>query len=273
MKKKIMSIAVIISLIATELYFGNTTHAMENSAITSEIVYVDGNKIKVTVDLNKRRVISQAAGNRDESYLEIDANGEGTTTIFDEEEGEYIDYELDIDELSYEDVEIDVIDEMGDIAECYNDYEDIVEDRYEEQAVAVTVVTGITVGTLITAILEVAACIVVAGIVFYGAKAAVAYIKKKSEQKKYYYKAYIYEKNVFINLSSKISRKSAVKRIRLGKNVYTYTSSRARAIVLETGLGCTGAEISDLKGKIRFYHYHTANRNKAHSFYGEPITY
>lgn len=270
--KKMLTLLIVVSVSVTELFSHITAYAMDGFGKVSEVVFVDGNKIKVTIDVATGNVVSESVDSGEKSCLEIKSNGESVATVLDEEEG-YVDYVLDIEDLSYSDVDVKVIDDNGEIVEEYDEYEDIVEDTYEEQAVAVTVVTGITVGTLITAVLEVAACIVVAGVIYYGAKAAVSAIKKSANKRKYYYKAYIYQKNVFINISKNISTESAVKRIRLGKNVYTYTSSRAKKIVVKTGLGYTAPEISDLRGKIRFYHYHTANRNGAHSFYGLPVTY
>lgn len=207
----------------------------------------------------------------DDSYLEISSDGDGIATVYDEEEEQYTEYLLEIDELSYDDMDIDVID-GGEIIESFDDIDDIINDSYEGQA-TVAVITGITIQTLITAILKAAACIAVAGVIYYGAKAAVKAIQKNSSKKKSYYKAYIYNKNVFISLKSKISKKSAVKRIKSGLNVYTYTASLAKSAVLATGRKCSSKEISDLKGKVRLWHYHTIPKNKSHIFFGVPVTY
>lgn len=234
----------------------------------AEVVYVDGNAIKVTVDAENGIIKSQAVDRFDESSLTICENSDNIITVYDDEEEDFVDYEIEINDLSEENVDIEIINENDEIVDEFNDYDELIEDSYDGQA-SVAVLTTITVGSLITAILEASACIAVASVIYYGAKAAVKAIKKKKENKSYYYKAYIYEKNIFINLK-KISRASAVSRIKKKKNVYTYKSSNAKNIVLATGLGCTSSEISDLRGKIRFYHYHTANRNGAHSFYGTP---
>lgn len=240
---------------------------------TSEVVYVDGNPIRVTVNPLNGTIMAEAVNKRDDSSLVISENSENIVTIYDNNENNYVDYELDIEDLSYDEIDVDVYDEDGDIVESYDDVNDLLDDTYEGQAATVTVVTTITVGSLITALLEAAACIAIAGVIYYGAKAAVKAITQKSQKKDYYYKAYIYNKNVFINISNSISKTSAITRIKTKQNVYTFYSSNAKAIVKSTGLGCTASEISDLKGKIRFYHYHTANRNGAHSFYGNPVTY
>ncbi|MGL5260639.1 MAG: hypothetical protein ACRC7V_11065 [Lachnospiraceae bacterium] len=194
-------------------------------------------------------------------------------TVYDETEEKFDNYSLEIEELSYNDVEVDVVDDDGEVVESFDSPDDVIEDTYDGQAAVVVVVTGITVGTLITAILEAAACIAIAGVIYYGAKAAVKAIEKSSSKQKYYYKAYIYDKNVFIAIKNSISKASAVSRIKSGLNVYTYTASLAKSAVTATGLGCSSKDISDLSGKIRFWHYHTVPKNKSHIFFGLPVTY
>lgn len=64
----------------------------------------------------------------------------------------------------------------------------------------------------------------------------------------------------------------AVSRIVCGSDTYTFTSSQAKGIVKSTGLGVTSSENHWAWYKVGsfFNHYHTANRNGAHSFYGIP---
>lgn len=121
------------------------------------------------------------------------------------------------------------------------------------------------------AALEAAACIAIAGIIYYGAKAAVKAIEKNSKKQKYYYKAYIYKNNVFINISNTISRVSASNRLKAGSDTYTYTASLAKQIVNDAGGPCSAKDISNNKGKLNFYHYHIGTIKKhtsAHSFFG-----
>lgn len=169
-------------------------------------------------------------------------------------------------------VDIEVIDEDGNVVEKNDEYDDLINDSYDGQVAAtVTVVTAITVESLITALLASAACIAVSGVIYYGAKAAVHEIEKTKNQKKYYYKAYINNKNVFINLN-RISKASAISHIRRGKDIYTYTKSLAKAVTKESGLGVSSPDISCFKGKkVKFYHYHTSPQNGSHIFYGVPV--
>lgn len=268
--KKVLSICLIGGLVLSDIPIQANAETIGNE--TSEIVYVDGNAIKVTVDPISEIITAESVDKKDDTCLVISEQFGSMATIYDETEQEYIDYDIDVEDLSYEDVDITVYDEEGEIVEDYDDIDDLLDDEYDGQAATATVVTTISVSSLITALLEVAACIAVAGVIYYGAKAAVKAITKKGK-KKQYFKAYIYDFNVFINISNAISRNSAINRIKTKRNVYTYSSSRAKSIVKATGLGCTPKEISDLKGKIRFYHYHTAKRNGAHAFFGKPVTY
>ncbi len=78
---------------------------------------------------------------------------------------------------------------------------------------------------------------------------------------------------LFINPDD-ITRTHAINRIRGGYDVYTFSRIDARSIVVAAGMGIIGPE-NDYKWYLpgQFYdHYHTANRNGAHSFYGLPRT-
>lgn len=271
--KVLAMILAMITLIVTENHLCTNVFALpNNSNLTTNIVYVDGNAIKVSVNSRTGLITAESLSRKDDSCLEISMDGDAVTTVYDPEEDEYVNYALEINDLSQDEVDIEVIDDEGNIVDSYEEVDDLLEDTYEGQA-AVTVLTGITVGSLITAVLKVAACIAVAGVVYYGAKAAVKTIQRTRSKQKYYYKAYIYNKNVFIAIRHSISKAAAINRLRKRQNIYTYTSTLAKSAVLGTGLGCTRKEISDLRGKIRFYHYHTANRNGSHAFFGLPYTY
>lgn len=264
---------IMAGILAVALVFstgGMQVSAKSMEGVVTEIVYVDGNAIKVTIDIMNDKVIAESVEHGDESALVICEGKESVVTVYDVEDETFVEHKIDVDTLTQKKLDL-TLTEKGGKKVKYDKHEDIIKDSYSGQA-AITVVTTITVGTLITAVLATAACIIVAGVIYYAAKAAVAEIERSKETKAYYYKAYIHEKNVFVNLN-KISYTSAVSQIKSGQNVYTYYASNAKKIVTATGLGSTSSEISDLKGKIRFYHYHTANRNGAHSFYGVPYVY
>lgn len=250
----------------------NVNSSENGIGVTSEVVYVDGEEFIVTTNLDDGIVTVKTTDKDDESVLEISGNGDANVTVLDNIEEEYVDYSLDIEDFSEENLDIEVIDEDGNVVEKIDEYDDLINDSYDGQVAAtVTVATVISVESLITALLASAACIAVAGVIYYGAKAAVREIEKTKEKKKYYYKAYIYNKNVFINLN-RISKASAISRIKSGENIYTYTKSLAKEVTKASGLGVSSPDISCFKGKkVKFYHYHTSPKNKSHIFYGVPV--
>ena len=108
---------------------------------------------------------------------------------------------------------------------------------------------------------------VIAGVTCYAVDAVISDVRKNS---KYYYKAYRRLNTVFINqlLYQKLKHL-----IELGQAlIHTYTQSLARKIVVSAGLGVVGPENHWAWYKIGSYfsHFHTGNRNGAHSFYGLP---
>ena len=109
---------------------------------------------------------------------------------------------------------------------------------------------------------------VIAGVTCYAVDAVISDVRKNS---KYYYKAYRRLNTVFINPIA-IPEAQASNRIRAGADTYTYTQSLARKIVVSAGLGVVGPENHWAWYKIGSYfsHFHTGNRNGAHSFYGLP---
>lgn len=78
---------------------------------------------------------------------------------------------------------------------------------------------------------------------------------------------------LFINPDD-VTRQHAINRIRGGNDVYTYWQADARSIVNAAGRGVIGTENHYAIWKIGDYydHYHTADRNGAHSIYGLPQT-
>ena len=272
--KKIMrnSVATVLSItmiLTTTQLDVDASECSKNNY--SEEVYVDGEKFVITTNLDDGTVTVNSADKEDESVLVLSDNAGAEVKVYDAEEKDYEDYFLEIENLSDNDIDIDVIDESGNVIEEIDDYDDLIDDTYEGQ-MEVAIVTGITIEALITALLQAAACIAVAGVIYYAGKAVVAEIEKSKEQQKYYYKAYIYNKNVFINLANRISRASAISRIRSGVNIYTYKKANAKSVTVDAGLGVSSPDISCFSGKkVKFYHYHTSPKNNSHIFYGAPV--
>lgn len=247
------------------------TYAVEVNRTLDNIVYVDGVAFRVETDFETGIVSVLPLLDRN-IVLEVFPDGHGEAVAYSQESGSIEEYELEIMDLSADKVDIDVLDKSGDYIDSIDSVEELMSDSYEGQE-AVTVLVGISLETLITALIEIAACILVAGIIYYAGKAVVAELSREKSNKDYYFKAYIMDHNVFINLSNRLSRQSAIACIRSGNNIYTMLRDNAKSITLATGLGCEGPEISCLSGgKVMFYHYHVGHRiNKAHIFYGSAV--
>lgn len=275
-KKSLLSVFLALVMLLSGI-LSQTVCAASNPNVVTEVVYVDGLPIKVSVNAAAGTIEARPLKGGDQSVLKITEKGQDIVRVYEEDEKRYVKYDLDVTDISQEEVDVEVRDKTGEAVEKYNSPEDLVQDSYQGQsAAAVTVVTGASVSALLSAVLMTAACIIVGGIIYYAGKAAVNVIKRSSSKKSYYYKAHVFKQNVYIGLNSRISKSAAVSRIRTGgadNDIYTYFKGNAVAAVRAARLGCTHAELScfNIKGKVKFWHYHTGNRNGAHAFYGLPV--
>lgn len=261
-------IATILCATTVLLNMGVKGYASE---IDQETVFVDGMEFKYYTTDNGSIIVESLEDNG-KSRLEIGVDGEAVATVMNED-NEYEDYNLIINELTQEDVDIVVTDENDNVVEVYDEVEDIMGDEYVGQA-AIVYGTGVLIGTLVTVVLAVTATIVVGGLIYYAVSSVISKIQNDSAKQKYYYKAYIKDYVTYIAFySGTITQSQAASRIKSGQNVYTYTSSLAKSAVVSAGLGgATSSEIHLRTGKFAFYHYHPYNRNGSHSLYGLPYT-
>lgn len=234
----------------------------------SEEVYVDGVAYTVEIDEDLNITVSAKSG-LVSGKMVLDKSLKGTIVI----QGNRSrlmnkEYDVSITDLDAESelLKVDLVDTRTKVKQQMS-YTDVVKEEYVGQA-AITAGGVITVGGLLAALLYSCLAIVIAGTVCYAVDAVLSAVKNASS---YYYKAYRRLNTVFIN-PNPISQTHATNRIRSGADTYTYTSWRARTIVANTGLGVTRAENHWEWYKIGSYywHYHTGNRNGAHSFYGAP---
>jgi hypothetical protein len=135
-----------MTIVLTSANFQGSVLAAESTE--EQIVYVDGNEISVSVNAETGTIVAQSTDRNDDSYLEISSNGESVVTVYDETEEKFDNYSLEIEELSYNDVDVDVVDDDGEVVESFDSPDDVIEDAYDGQAAVVVVVTGITVGTI-----------------------------------------------------------------------------------------------------------------------------
>lgn len=122
---------------------------------------------------------------------------------------------------------------------------------------------------LLKILLGLALTVIIGGIVYYAVPRVIEKIKQNSYISKYY-RAYLGSKTIFVALYHSISKTSATNRVASGQNIYTFYSTNARSAVSNTGLGYTHDEAHRKPKQFTFNHYHTANRNGAHAWYGLP---
>lgn len=234
----------------------------------SKVVYIDGLAYEYYFDTELKLHINCI----EEGYigsLVLDDEGRADVSI---DDGDYF---VDIEELNDNELEATVYNTLGEVVEEYDDIEDVINEEYEGQTLVLGWVTVIAVGTLVEVLFEIAITTVIVGVTVYAISEVYTAIKEDKKKKKLYYKAYLSEEDVYIDYKSPISQGDATNRIKKGKNIYTYTSGLARTAVYNTGLGViTESEMTSKKkmkkGHLYYWHWHTLNRNGAHSFFGKP---
>ena len=274
MKAKIISFLLIFAMCI------NFTYVSANEAIKEEkIVYVDGVGYSVSID-EDYNITLQSVDSDNEAKMVLDNTLSGDIRI---DNGNGVEkYKIDISELAssdnlddedfeYDDIDIEITDQQGNIVEEYDEMDDVILDEYEGQA-AIAVGGTIAVGGLVTALLKLALAVCIAGVVCYAVDAVIDQVKRN---RNYCYKAYRALNTVVINPRA-ISYKSAVSRIKKGSDVYTYTKGTAKSIMVSTAQGYYGPENHWAWYKIGsfFNHYHLNShkkgKNAAHMFYGLP---
>lgn len=281
--KKGMSLflTVIILLNAT------LTSVKANEVETSQKVYVDGVEFSISVNDDMEIVVDGSSG-ENEAHMLLNSCGEAELDISNEAlEEEIEEYELKIDNLEYDDVDVEIYQEE-ELVEEYLDLDDIVEDEYDGQvSIALTGGAVITVGMVLEALLAAALAVVIAGVLYivitkFYSTVQTASKTKREKAKKLYYPAYIWNGKVAI-ASKAITKSKAISRVKKGQSVYSFSSSMARSIIKQAGYsyfptGISGEIDKNRKsGNIYLYHYHKANKkghvlhDGFHSFYGSPV--
>ena len=137
---------------------------------------------------------------------------------------------------------------------------------------AVVVVSGTAVAAaLLKAILAITATIIVAGVVYYAAKSAIARLKRDQPQVHYYY-AYLQSgDNVYIGPRIK-SQSAAATVLRAGHNVFAISSGYAyNACKSASPISRVSSRQKHSGGGKNYYHYHpmitTKKQSHAHCWF------
>lgn len=239
----------------------------------NQSVYVDGIEYNYYIQDNGDIIVRTAEDIEYFAEIIVHCDGQNADATI-RNDGKEENYEVEINELNTEEVDVAVIND-GEVVKEFNSIDDIYEEEYECQAAATVTVTVLSIATLLEVILEVAAFVTIAGATYYSLSKAYEAIKEDSKKKKFIYKATLAKAGVYIDKYNPIDTKAAVARMRSGYSIYTYSGVLAQNITFNTGLGCIEESEIDskmVKGCVYYYHWHTANRNGAHAWFGRPHT-
>lgn len=267
--KKYISVILVICLLCN-LYKINNIYASDEKI---QSVYVDGIEYNYYIQNNGDIIIKTAETKEYFAEMIIHNDGQNADATI-RNKGKEENYEIAINELTAENIDVSVITD-GVVVEKFNSIDDIYEEEYECQTTATVTVTVFSIATLLEVILEVAAFVTIAGVTYYSLSKAYEAIKEDSKKKKFIYKATLAKSGVYIDKYNPIDTKAAVARMRLGYSIYTYSGVLAQNITFNTGLGCIEESEIDskmVKGNVYYYHWHTANRNGSHAWFGRPHT-
>lgn len=281
--RKVTSILLITVLLCNA--FASNVNAKTLVAGNATTVYVDGVQFNVAINDNFE---VEVEGHTDisDAYMLIDENGNADLEIENDEEFlDSEDYQLEIDEFSQNDIDIDVY-EDGDKVDEISSVEEIIEDAYDGQ-IAIGITAGgvvISLGMVLEALLAAMLAVIIAGVLYitiskFYAKVQEATSTKREKVKKYYFKAAVWNGQVVVSPKA-ISKAKAISRVKKNLSVYSFTSGMAKAVIVQAGCYCSKPEIDTkrLKGHVYLYHYHKASskghplhNGGFHSFYGKPI--
>ena len=267
-KYSILSFVLILSLLINVFFYPIMSHG--STMEKEQIVYVDGIRFVYKIDINGNTTIV-STGKYAGAKLVLNNNGNAYAQVKNKI-GVNQKYNLQINDLSKEDVDIDIYNTHHVKVDEYDSVSDLYQDDYKGQSFITLPVQ--LLGTMIKVLITVAATIVVGKIIYYAGAAATEAIKQEQKKKKQYFRARLSQGHVYIAYANPISLTTASNRIRNVKNLYTFRQSRARDAVLESGYGCSAKEVNKNKkpGKIYYYHFHTVPKNGAHAWFGHPIT-
>lgn len=248
------------------------------------VVYQDGIKYEISMDDNMNLLVISNDDSSNLVYSEIDNNG---NFIF-ETEGSAC-FTGKINELSYETVDVEVMDTDGKLLETYDNIDDLdCSDSYEGQA-SFTLTTGIviTFAQVLSVLINTGIVIVIASVSYitgtkFREKVNELSATEQAQAKNLYYKAYINGEedngsNVFIAPKG-ISKTAAASYIKASRsnNVYSFTGKMAKAVIEAAGYIPSVSEnhydSKTARGSWYYDHYHPngMSKPKPHAFYGTP---
>lgn len=224
----------------------------------------------------------------DMSCLTVDSDGNGIAEITNNGTTEMM--SVDINDLSSSDVDVTIYESstspQNSMASHSTDSQGVYHiNSFEElsdlahnsvQTRSVIAVSVWSLSKLLYVVVSVLLTVVVAGVTYHAIASVVEAIQDNRDKARECFKAYYKSglTDVYIDYSSPISPTEAVARVKSGLSFYTFNPTNAYNNVNAAELGVIGPEIDKNRkaNYLYYYHYHTANRNGAHGWYGVPVT-
>lgn len=285
--KRIICIALVSALMVNTNYSRAVSiiESDENSELQE--IYIDGVKYDISFDIDDGTIKIKGEESDTNLYAEmiLDSNQTEATIIND---GEKEHYNIEIEELSKEGVDVEVYDEKG-VVESFESKEELLEDKYDGQMIAIG--TTIIIASLIAVVLASTYIIVhnnktyISVDKFYDSISN-AVTKVKREAKEWYYPAWVDTSShkTWI-LPTKMNKSMAAGLICSNADVYSFTNSMAKNVIKAAGYLPYSSETtvgeyhtSNCSKRFVYRHWHKANvktkkreQRNCHSLYGIPI--
>lgn len=256
-----------------------TLYEDEEIAQVNELYY-EGESYVTYIDAEKEQHVEQFVSDTSDEIateLVLDENGIGKCYVSDENSTSA--YDLKVRELNEECVDVEIYQD-GKLIKHITDISELEVDTYEGQmATSFLTVLVYSVVAAIAVVVTVRAVIYVGSVLYESLSKVYDDIREialatTNTISNRWYRAKLDCEDVFIDFANPMPITSAASRISQGLNTYAFFASDALGAVVTTGRGYVGAEIDTNKksGRIYYYHYHTADRNGAHSWFGAPYT-
>ena len=178
-----------------------------------DFIYVDGIKYDYVIDKDGTiKIETDSSKVNGKLILNSEANG---VVQVENTDGKLEKYEIEVNDLTIENVDIDIFEDDGDIYEEIDSMEELLTDEYECQAAATVTVTVISISTLLKVLLLIAQTVIIAGVVYYAATTVAEAIQNNDKKRNLYYCAYLRGKDVYISYKQSISFKKDMQDIQI----------------------------------------------------------
>lgn len=259
-KIKLVSLVLVVALMLQTVAFA--------SGINKDIktVFVDGIKYQARIDENFTLTLKSIG--LDEN-LELVINPDSTGTIKGIHElGENETADVVINELTSDYVDVEIKSKNRAVKRIQGNL-DVLETNNGGRTAVGTAGMIVLGEAAIKALLAAGMATTVGTVLCYAVTEIKSQVKK---EKGYYYKAYLLDGILYINPKG-IDVNAAAVVIKSRDDIYTYDGNLAYKAIRAASIGAVGPENHYEYSKYNeqfFDHYHTADRNGAHAFFGLP---